>query len=83
MCIRDRNKDAYQHVKEVERFILWHYQRGSIYDTPFWEYAKSLSFETDAAFESCIASDFGAIKEYGQWDSRSFQIWEEGTNGDN
>ena len=79
----DVNKDAYQHVKEVERFILWHYQRGSIYDTPFWEYAKSLPFETDATFESCIASDFGAIKEYGQWDSRSFQIWEEGTNGDN
>jgi hypothetical protein len=34
--------------REIHTFILWHYIRGSIYDTPFWKAAQT---ETTAIFE--------------------------------
>ena len=73
------DNQIFSYVKQVEKFILWHYQRGSAFDTPFWSYAKLLPFQMDLDFEACLASDFGAIKNYGQWDSRSFKIWDEAT----
>ena len=36
----------------IQNFILWHYQFGSKFNTPFWEYAKSLPFEPGSHFES-------------------------------
>ena len=36
----------------IQNFILWHYQFGSKFNTPFWEYAKSLPFEPGSKFES-------------------------------
>ena len=30
---------------EAENFLLWHYQFGSKYDTPFWTYAETLKPE--------------------------------------
>ena len=58
-------------MKEIETFILWHYQYGSKYDTPFWEYAKSLPFNPSDRFDT---SDI----TYGQWESHSFNIWKGG-----
>ncbi len=58
-------------MKEIETFILWHYQYGSKYDTPFWEYAKSLPFNPSDRFDT---SDI----TYGQWEKYSFNIWKEG-----
>ena len=38
------NKGIKSTIQRMETFLLWHYQFGSKYDTPFWEYAKSLPF---------------------------------------
>ena len=35
-------------IQEIHTFILWHYIRGSVYDTPFWRAAQA---ETTAIFE--------------------------------
>ena len=34
-------------IKEIETFVLWHYQNGSKYESPFWEYVKSIPFNPD------------------------------------
>jgi tryptophan halogenase len=47
----EMNEECRQHVKDVESFILWHYQNGSKYDTPFWDYAKSLPFNPTDKFK--------------------------------
>tara|TARA_B100000953_G_scaffold294457_1_gene284276 strand:+ start:316 stop:1557 length:1242 start_codon:yes stop_codon:yes gene_type:complete len=36
-------KGILDYVHEIETFQLWHYQFGSKYDTPFWDYAKTLA----------------------------------------
>ena len=60
-------------VKEIQNFILWHYQSGSKYDSPFWNYAKSLSFKPDYKFKSMMK---GSVEnKYGNWGSKSFKIW--------
>tara|TARA_R100001463_G_scaffold7675_1_gene24391 strand:- start:4 stop:1083 length:1080 start_codon:yes stop_codon:yes gene_type:complete len=61
-------------MKEIETFILWNYQHGSKYDTPFWKYAKSLPFNPDERFDIMLNNP----KEddvYGQWTPWSFKIF--------
>ena len=61
-------------MKEIETFILWNYQHGSKYDTPFWKYAKSLPFNPDERFNTVLNNP----KEddvYGQWNTGSFKIF--------
>ena len=75
-------------MKEIETFILWHYQFGSKYDTPFWEYAKSLPFYPDERFRKLIKNPLSLreseMKEsekdlvYGQWATPSMRIWLDG-----
>jgi len=36
-------KDTLKYVHEIETFLLWHYKFGSKYDTPFWDYAKTMA----------------------------------------
>ena len=80
-----------KYIKELQNFILWHYQMGSKYDTPFWDYAKSLTFE-DENFDDMISK----VKEdkhwdnpfqyllsnephhYGQWQLYNFRNWYKG-----
>jgi tryptophan halogenase len=64
-------------MKEVEAFILWHYQYGSKYDTPFWEYAQNLYFNPDQRFRR-VLHDPDCELEYGQWKNWSFDIWRRG-----
>ncbi|HAI41437.1 MAG TPA: hypothetical protein DCM40_26655, partial [Maribacter sp.] len=73
----DCNQNMYNYQKQVEKFILWHYKTGSKFDTPFWKYAKELSFTADEQFNKCLSNDFGDRQYYGQWDSRSFKLWED------
>lgn len=84
----ESNRNMRQTVKQIETFILWHYQFGSIYDTPFWEYAKSLPFKTDTYFEELLdKSKNHSLKElmwdhldkklYAQWSPSEFKIWNE------
>jgi len=82
-------------MKEIETFILWHYQFGSKYDTPFWEYAKSLPFNPDEKFKEivkdCIdynemtkhvlrGTMFNFKPRYGQWPSPSIKNWRDGVD---
>lgn len=71
--------------KQIENFILWHYQNGSKYDTAFWDYAKSIDFEYDEEFQRCIHLSREMTYEqttkgsliYGNWDCRSIKIWDD------
>ena len=78
----------------LEKFILWHYQFGSKYDTPFWKHAKSLPFKPDDRFnymlETCKKMSLLEIEklwqsgedgnhQYGQWSYPSFRCWVDGT----
>ena len=77
----------------IEQFILWHYQFGSKYDSPFWEYAKSLPFNPDDKFNYMVEKSKGMtyleidqqydpkVSElYGQWSYLSFKNWYELTH---
>ena len=74
-------------IFQVESFILWHYQFGSKYDTPFWEYAKPLTIE-DPEFYRVLNHTLSAGDEwfsrennttqYGQWKSFNFHYWYDG-----
>ena len=63
-------------MKEVETFVLWHYQHGSKYDTPFWKYAKSLSFNPDKRFYEMFNDTTKSA--YGQWRKLNFVNWRDG-----
>ena len=41
-------------MKQIENFILWHYQYGSKFNTSFWEYAKSLPFNPENNFNEVV-----------------------------
>ena len=67
------NRDIRKLIKQIETFILWHYQSGSKFDTPFWDYAKSLPFSLSDEFREVLSSNRNI--PYGQWDTRSANIW--------
>ncbi len=93
----DRNyvvKDIKKYIKQLQNFVLWHYQFGSKYDTAFWEYAKTLKFE-DEQFDmflnhaktknwyDVLPNTFGGCTKpdlYGQWPAYSFKNWYDGMN---
>ena len=81
-------------MQQVETFVLWHYQHGSKFDTPFWEYAKSIPFKMDRYFENvykaakkydwhdgCLIVNAGEEAKYyfySQWHLNSFKCWIDG-----
>ena len=87
--IKNINNYFQQYVKKIQNFILWHYQFGSKYDTPFWEYARSLKF-IDPTFDSiirdCKNSSWYKIhrfvedhsRDYGLWTPYTLKIWYDG-----
>ena len=93
----DRNyvvTDIKKYIKQLQNFVLWHYQFGSKYDTAFWEYAKTLKFE-DEQFDmflnhaktknwyDVLPNTFGGCTKpdlYGQWPAYSFKNWYDGMN---
>ena len=66
-------------AKEVENYILWHYQFGSKYDSPFWDYAKSLPFNPDDKFRKMMKLPNDSLAAYGNWTPRFFNKWRENT----
>ena len=75
-------------IHEMHTFILWHYTRGSVYDTPFWRVAQA---ETTSIFEQSN-EDFNEIVNftksmdyidlkveplgrYGLWPASSIKRW--------
>ena len=73
----DLNKEIRKEIKKIEDFILWHYQSGSKYDTPFWQYAKSLPFTPNKDFKKFLKADtyIPDKAEYSQWNTFCFKLW--------
>tara|TARA_B100000287_G_scaffold386823_1_gene394951 strand:- start:71 stop:1183 length:1113 start_codon:yes stop_codon:yes gene_type:complete len=79
------------YIRKVKNFILWHYQFGSKYDTPFWDYAKSFTFKDDD-FDyilnfsknlsrkeyTGIVNIIGGKYTYSQWQPYAFKLWYDG-----
>lgn len=81
----DITKRSRKYINQVHNFVLWHYQYGSKYDTPFWDFAKTIP-TTDPELQSYIETvrgqnDIEVLKPaqpYGQWGPFSFKSWDEG-----
>ena len=88
----DPNETVINYVKQLQNFVLWHYQYGSKYDTPFWDYAKTFTID-DPLFHKIkdIASntskydsrpvDYGGISDnpcYWQWPTYCWKSWYDG-----
>tara|TARA_B100000902_G_C27295259_1_gene909516 strand:- start:628 stop:1707 length:1080 start_codon:yes stop_codon:yes gene_type:complete len=73
------NKKIRKLMSNIETFLLWHYQFGSKYNTPFWEYAKSLPFNPDPFFKEYVANvdtnSRGLI--YSPWTNVGFKVWKD------
>ena len=67
-------------MKQLENIILWHYQFGSKFDTPFWDYAKSLPFNPDDKFLKMVSDEKNDTEQYGQWKKWNFNIWKNGVS---
>ena len=91
--IKEGCDDVREYVNHCERFVLWHYQFGSKYDTPFWNYAKRLKVKNDPLFNQYLKTaqlynwrdvvpdqcgGLGGDLLYAQWPSYSFHNWYEG-----
>ena len=88
--VKDASNQVRRYIKQVQNFVLWHYNCGSKYDTPFWDYAKSLTFndpEFDSILDSSIkSSDYDIMDQannnsrsgYGQWTPYAFKLWYDG-----
>ena len=79
----------YSHIKALYGIACPPYQSGSKFDTPFWEYAKTLTFKDEifdkflgySEISNCIPITYGGTtqnKLYGQWPAYSFKNWNEG-----
>ena len=84
------NYQVLTYIKQLQNFVLWHYQFGSKYDTPFWNYAKKLTFSDPLFYsklEKSMKSEWNNIHynvlagndtDYGQWNNYSIKLWYEG-----
>ena len=78
------NDSVYNEMHQIQDFILWHYKNGSIYDTPFWNYAQSLAYTNEEGLTKHIKKclDLPNVinfenftDDYSQWIPSSFKIW--------
>lgn len=89
-------KWIHQKIHEIEKFILFHYQTGSQYNTRFWKHARNLRLGPDDNFEQLqsIISRYhvstikkleakGTLHEYGCWAPSSLKYWHDGTTKKN
>jgi len=70
------NRNIRNKMMELQNIVMWHYQYGSKFDTPFWDYAKSLHFKPDQKFYEVANGNLD--EEYGQWEQWNFQNWKNG-----
>ena len=79
------NDSVYNEMHQIQDFILWHYKNGSIYDTPFWNYAQSLAYTNEEELinhikkcldlPSIVNLENFDLQQYGHWVPSSFRIW--------
>ena len=92
--LKKEEMDRMMHYKmaQIQNFLLWHYDKGSKYDTEFWRYAKKISkntWERDIEFLRMIehSRSKGELEfynrggdppedVYGQWHANSFKNWD-------
>ena len=82
-----------EYIHRIQNFVIWHYQFGSKYDTPFWDYAKTFTFDDpvfddrldsvkDKTWQDCVPLAYGGIidsgEQYGMWHEFTFKQWYEG-----
>ena len=84
-----QNSIIRDHFNQIYTFILWHYIRGSVYDTPFWRAAQA---ETTAIFKQpnehfqnivnlaksidyIDCRNMGEKEQYCQWPVNSIKLW--------
>ena len=72
------NENMRRLMIEIQNVILWHYQYGSKFDTPFWEYAKSLPFNPDDRFYEMLNDEKDNQPQYGTWTKYNFDNWKNG-----
>mgnify|MGYP003120602631 CR=1 FL=1 len=81
------NHEIQREADRMQNFILWHYSKGSKFDSEFWRYAKKLSektFEDDEEFQFILElskSDsfiklWDSQEGYSQWPVNSFKNWD-------
>jgi hypothetical protein len=82
------NTDVRDEMYKIQNFILWHYQYGSKYDSPFWDYSKQLPFNPGPIFENYLkfvrnnsistcrhSRSDSRSDSYSQWTHYSFKVW--------
>ena len=72
------NKELHGIMKQIQTYVLWHYRNGSIYNTPFWDYAKTLPWEPDELFYDCLNQTTQST--YAHWETPIFQTWQKNIN---
>jgi len=72
-------------IQRIGNFVLYHYQHGSVYDSKFWNYAKSLKVEDpvmDQIFDYCSRHNDKECRSaeglYAQWNMWCFKTWHNG-----
>ena len=85
--IQDITSNINRMINEIHTFISWHYIRGSVYDTPFWKKAQSVTtvmFEKPNKDFQDVVNFVKSIdyidcrawtQEYGQWKADSIKQW--------
>jgi len=90
--IEDSKLKLKDYIDKVESFILWHYLKGSKFNTPFWEYAKDLALKNKSSSLQKVVEDSLNFNneekhyirdsdfKYAQWGLFNFKNWIEGVN---
>lgn len=90
---------SYKHIRDyinkIQSFILYHYQHGSSYKTPFWTYAKKLAKTKGDKDLQIIMDNIQNLKqpylrsistndtEYAQWETWNLKLWYDGVTKKN
>ncbi len=77
------NLKVQREMKRIEAFILWHYEAGARFDTPFWEHTKKFQSEPDAelelfknfVLENDHINQWKVSENYSQWPPYSIDKW--------
>jgi len=84
-----QNSIIRDHFNQIYTFILWHYIRGSVYDTPFWRAAQAeatvIFNQPNEPFQNIVnlvksidymdCRNIGGKQQYGQWPTYSIKLW--------
>ena len=68
------DREIAKYIEQTQNFVLWHYQFGSKYNTPFWDYAKTLTFN-DKDFDNFLGYS-RSFDEYDIFPSGDLYWWE-------